>query len=60
MVLYKNDKPLLNGYWEDLEWFVEELKRLNPKFVDRREFKIINKISKDGSFDEIFKTWNRK
>lgn len=52
--LYKNDKPLLRGMWEDLEAFVEELKKINPNFVDRREFKI---LSSDGS---ILKKWNRK
>ena len=51
--LYKSDKLLLVGCWEDLDYFVEELKRLNPKWVDRREFTI-----KSG--DEIFKTWNKK
>lgn len=51
--LYKSDKLLLVGCWEDLDYFVEELKRLNPKWVDRREFTI-----KSG--DEIVKTWNKK
>ncbi len=51
--LYKNDKLLIVGFWEDLDWFVEELKRLNPKWVDRREFTI-------RSGDEILKSWNRK
>lgn len=51
--LYKNNKPLIVGHWEDLDWFVEELKRLNPKWVDRREFTI-----KSG--EEIFKKWDRK
>ena len=31
--LYKNDKLLLRGMWEDLEIFVEESKKINPKFV---------------------------
>ena len=52
--LYKNDKLLLKGLWEDLENFVEELKELNPKFVDRRDFKI---LSSDGY---IMKKWTRK
>lgn len=52
--LYKNDKLLLRGMWEDLESFVEELKELNPKFVDRRNFKI---LTVDGC---ILKNWNRK
>lgn len=40
--LYKNDKLLLRGMWEDLESLVEELKKLNPRFVDRREFKVLD------------------
>lgn len=52
--LFKNDKLLLRGMWEYLESFVEELKELNPKFVDRREFKI---IFPDGT---ICKDWKRK
>ncbi len=52
--LYKNDKCILRGMWEDLENFVEELKELNPRFVDRKEFKI---VSPSG---DILKTWNRR
>ena len=52
--LYKNDKLLLVGRWEDLESFVEELKELNPKFVDRRNFKIL------GFDGYVLKKWNRK
>lgn len=52
--LYKNDKLLLRGMWEDLESFVEELKKINPKFVDRRDFKI---IAVDGC---VIKNWDRK
>lgn len=52
--LYKDNKLLLRGMWEDLENFVEELKDLNPKFVDRRDFKI---LTVDGC---ILKNWNRK
>ena len=52
--LYKDNKLLLRGMWEDLENFVEELKELNPKFVDRRDFKI---LTVDGC---ILKNWNRK
>ena len=52
--LYKNDKCILRGIYEDLENFVEELKELNPKFVDRKEFKI---ISPSG---DILKAWNRR
>ena len=51
--LYKNDKCILRGMWEDLENFVEELKELNPRFVDRKEFKIVSPSGK------ILKTWNR-
>ena len=51
--LYKNNKLLLVGCWEDLEYFVEELKRLNPKYIDRREFTI-------KCEEEIIKRWNRK
>lgn len=40
--LYKKDKLFLRGMWEDLENFVEELKILNPKWVDRRDFKILD------------------
>lgn len=51
--LYKNNKILGVGkYFEDLEDFVEELKRLNKNFVDRREFKI-----KSGN--EIIREWKR-
>lgn len=39
--LYKNDKLILRGMMEDLENFVEELKELNPKFVDRKDFEIL-------------------
>ena len=52
--LYKNDKCILRGIREDLENFVEELKELNPKFVDRKEFKI---ISPSG---EVIKQWFRR
>lgn len=52
--LYKSDKCILRGMWEDLENFVEELKELNLRFVDRKEFKI---VSPSG---EILKTWNRR
>ena len=52
--LYKNDKLLMRGMYEDLEKFVEELKELNKKFVDRREFKV---ISPSG---DVLKQWFRK
>ena len=52
--LYKNDKLLLRGMREDLENFVEELKLLNPKFVDRREYKLLDC---DGY---VIKKWRRK
>lgn len=51
--LYKDDRLLLRGMWEDLESFVEELKELNPNFVDRRTFKI---ITVDGCGKENEKT----
>lgn len=52
--LYKNNKLLLRGMKEDLENFVEELKELNPKHVDRKEFKIVDN---EGY---IIKQWNRR
>lgn len=52
--LYKNDKLLLIGKWEDLESFVEELKKINSDFVDRRTFKIITADSL------VLKKWSRK
>lgn len=52
--LYKNNKLLLRGMREDLESFVEELKILNPKYVDRREFKIISPTG------ELIKGWFRR
>lgn len=52
--LYKKDKLLLRGMWEDLENFVEELKELNPKFVDRREFKILDQSG------YVLKIWKRR
>lgn len=52
--LFKNNKLLMRGMQEDLENFVEELKELNKKYVDRREFKI---LSPSG---DILKQWFRK
>lgn len=52
--LYKNGKCILRGMHEDLENFVEELKELNPRFVDRKKFKI---VSPSGN---ILKVWNRR
>lgn len=53
-LLYKNNKILLIAkYFEDLQDFVEELKRLNKSTIDRREFKIANE-------NKIIKTWKRK
>ena len=52
--LYKNDKLLLRGMWEDLVDFVEELKELNPKFVNREDFKILD------SEGYVLKEWFRK
>lgn len=52
--LCRNNKIIgVAKYFEDLEYFVEELKRLNPKIIDRRDFKIIS-----GS--ETIKEWKRK
>lgn len=52
--LIKNEKILLVAkYFEDLEAFVEELKKLNPKTIDRRDFKIV-------SGQETIKEWKRK
>lgn len=52
--LFKNNKLLMRGMQEDLENFVEELKELNKKYVDRREFKI---LSPNG---DVLKQWFRK
>lgn len=52
--LYKKDKLFLRGMWEDLENFVEELKILNPKWVDRKDFKILDI---DGY---VLKRWYRR
>lgn len=52
--LYKNDKLLLRGMREDLVDFVEELKELNPKFVNRKEFKVLD------SEGYVLKEWFRK
>ncbi|MBQ3413854.1 MAG: hypothetical protein IJH39_00570 [Clostridia bacterium] len=52
--LYKEQKALLNcRYWEDLVEFVEELKKLNKKYVDRRTFTV-------KCNNEIIYYWNRK
>ncbi len=51
--LYKNDKILgVAKYFEDLEDFVEELKRVNKNWVDRRDFKIV-------CGNEIIREWKR-
>lgn len=52
--LHRKDKLLLRGMREDLENFVEKLKKLNPRFVDRRDFKIID------TEGYILKEWKRK
>lgn len=52
--LYKKDKLFLRGMWEDLENFVEELKILNSKWIDRRDFKILDI---DGY---VLKRWYRR
>lgn len=52
--LYINNKPILNSkHWEDLVEFIEELKKLNPKFVDRRDFIV-------KSYEQVMYSWNRK
>lgn len=52
--LWKKDKLLLHAmHWEDLVEFVEELKELNKKWVDRRMFTV-------KSYDEVIYSWNRK
>lgn len=52
--LVKDNKILMVAkFFEDLEEFVEELKKLNPKWTDRRDFKIV-------SGNEIIKKWIRK
>lgn len=52
--LYKNGKLIMVAkYYEDLEEFVEELKRLNPKWVDRREFEV-------RMGEDVMKIWKRK
>lgn len=52
--LIKDNKILLIAkYFEDLEEFVEELKKINPKTIDRRDFKVV-------SGGEIIKDWKRK
>ncbi len=53
-VLYKKGKAILScKHWEDLVEFVDELKKLNKEFVDRREFVVMN-------YNEKFHKWNRK
>lgn len=52
--LYREDKLILEGMWEDLVNFVEELKELNPKMIDRKDFKV-----KDSE-GFIIKEWKRK
>lgn len=52
-ILYKNKQVLLYGAWEDLEYFVEKLKRLNKEETDRRQFKIY------GISGALIKEWNR-
>ena len=39
--LYKKDNLILIGMWEDLIDFVEELKKINNDFIDRREFTVL-------------------
>ncbi len=52
--LYKNNKLIgVAKHFEDLEDFIEELKRLNKNWIDRREFKIM-------SGNEVIREWKRK
>lgn len=52
--LMKNNKILcVAKYFEDLEYFVEELKRLNKSTINRTEFKIVSQ-------SEVIKEWKRK
>lgn len=54
--LIKNGKVLMLGrHWEDLEQFVEDVKKLNANEIDRRQFKI-----KLSNSNEIFKEWKKK
>ena len=46
---------MLGRHWEDLEQFVEDVKKLNANEIDRRQFKI-----KLSNSNEIFKEWKRK
>ena len=53
-VLYRKEKAILAAkYWEDLVDFDNELKELNKKYVDRRDFVV-------KSCDEILYSWHRK
>lgn len=52
--LYREDELLLKGMWEDLVDFVEELKELNPKTIDRKDFKV-----KDSE-GFIIKEWRKR
>lgn len=52
--LYKNDELIAEfRHWEDAVDFIEELKRLNPYEVDRRNFEV--KINND-----VIKIWSRR
>lgn len=52
--LVKDNKILMVAkFYEDLEEFVEELKKLNPRWIDRRDFRVV-------SGNEIIKEWKRK
>lgn len=52
--LYKNKKLIAKfKYWEDAVDFIEELKRLNPNEIDRRDYKV--KSNRD-----VIKEWHRK
>jgi len=53
-ILYKNNEIIATAeHFENLEEFVEELKKLNSKLIDRREFVIMNKKA-------VIKKWYRR
>lgn len=54
--LYKKDRLIVCAkYWEDLEYFLDEFKKLNKNYIDRREFTIKVLGSK-----QVFKAWSKK
>lgn len=52
--LYINNELLLYAnHWEELVEFVEKLKKLNKKFIDRRKFVI-------KGYNQVLYRWYRK